>query len=282
MSDLNLNNTPTQDNPAVLFRGKPLNNMAVWVPVKWLLHGTNSSGKTSLGCKETPSPFLMDFDGNSDHISAPNLHKVRIKTFDYAIETLEYLLSNDHPFKTVVVDTLDTLLDFCLVKVRGNLTGEDLKRLVAFGTDYKLCAAEMVKFRKLLDDLWEKKKMHIIILAQSKLKTVQNPMVEAYDRWEPAVNDATSRIFMDWASCVFFANKEVYFKDDLKAAEGAATKIPMKKRVMPYNKSDAVHYLYTVGNAAYCAKNTFNLPDKIPMSWKIVTELMRNNFKNGQ
>lgn len=280
----NLQITELKEPEEIKFRGLPLNNKATWGAAKIFIHGINQSGKTWFGCKGPPIPALVNLEGNAGNIQDPFLHKERLHTYDDTIAFLKEILETDVPFRTVVLDSLDVLVDLYLDKIHSNCKTEiELKKLVSYGTDYRFCIAEMVKVRKLLDDIHTKKNMHIIILAQSKLKIVQDPLVEAYARWDPKVNDGCAAIFMDWVSCVFYARKgKVHFKDDEQAAKGAATKFPLKERKMPYNRADGDdRYLYTSGNAAYFAKNTFNLPGEIKMDWKTLTGLMRENFNKG-
>lgn len=289
-----------EDEP-ILWRGKPLNDRVVMRPMKGFLYGLTGSGKTTFAC-QAKSPFLLSADGNGEHIgytpaelirmaelaeskellvSNRSLHKERVKTINDVIENLEELLVADHPFKSVILDTIDSILDFCLEEVRDGLSDEDVRKLSKYGSDYKQCVPYMIKIRDLLDDLWEKRKMNIIILGQAKVKVVQNPLVPAYDRWEPAVNEVAARIFMEWVTCIFYAHKDVSFKKDEDSDKTTTTRVK-KNRLMPYNKEDMDHYLYTSGNAAYCAKNTFNLPPAIRISaetgWKTVTDLITNSF----
>lgn len=291
---------PIKEDKPILWRGKPLNDRVVRRPMKSFLYGLTGSGKTTFACQAL-NPFLLSADGNGEHIgkmpaelrrmvelsellvTKKVLHKERAKTINDVIENLEELLVADHPFKSVILDTIDSILDFCLDEVRDGLSEEDVRKLSKYGSDYKQCVPYMIKIRDLLDDLWEKRKMNIIILGQAKVKVVQNPLVPAYDRWEPAVNEAIARIFMEWVTCIFYAHKDVSFKKDEDADKATTAKVK-KNRLMPYNKEDMDHYLYTSGNAAYCAKNTFNLPPVIRVSaetgWKTVTDLITNNFNN--
>lgn len=286
MNEQNLQNTQL-NTPEILFRGHPINNKAVWMPAKVLIHGANGTKKTRFGCIGTPYPALVDLEGNAGNIQAPTLHKERLLTYDATIAFLKEILETDVPFKTVVLDSLTFLIDLYIDKIRSNCKDEkELKALMAYGTEYKLCMGEMVKVRKLLDDIHTKKKMHIIILAQTSLKMVKDPLVEVYERWEPKAHDGCAAIFMDWVSCVFFARNpkdDPSYKSDEQGEKGATTKFPVKGRKMPYNKSDDTlpWYLYTNGGAGYSAKNTFNLPDKILNDWKSVTDLMRENFNKG-
>lgn len=282
--DVDTGDTLQTENKPIFFRGRALNDKPVSGPIKGFIHGVNGSGKTRI-FSQMPAPCLADVDGNAERIPDKNIvppgsifDKHRITTFSEIISLVDDLTNDPHPFKSFGIDTLTTLNNLCLEQVRENYKG-DKEKLSSYGTDYKLCAVEMMNLCKKLDDLRNKRRMNILILCQSRLITVQDPMVKIFTRWEPDVNEATSRIFLDWASFVFYARKPVEFKDDEQAKKGTATK-GSKTRVMPYNAGP--HYLYTDGNAAYCAKNVYNLPSRIEMDWHTVAEHIKNDFNENK
>jgi len=272
------------ENEPITFRGRPLNNKPVFGPIKGLIHGVNGSRKTTF-FSQMPNPCLADTDGNAETTpnkkfvpDVSNFTKERIKTFPEILSLVDDLINDNHNFKSFGIDTLSTLNTLCLEHVRGNYKG-DKEKLSTYGTDYKLCAMEMMNLCKKLDELRDKKRMHVVLLSQTKLVTVHDPIVKIFTRWEPDVNEATARIFLDWASFVFYARKPLDFKDDEQAKKGTATK-GSKIRVMPIDIGD--HLLYTDGNAGYCAKNVYNLPSIIETDWKIVAEYIKNYFDENK
>lgn len=250
-----------------MFNGKPLNNKKVMNPLKILVYGDNGVGKSCFAAK-AKNPIFLDLEGNIEHLPEVDtpaggvFHKERIKSFADFEKTLQLLLNQDHEFKTIVIDSLDTLYSLCMKKIKLP-SGER-----PYGGDHRLCAQEFAGLCWTLDTLREKKKMSVVLLAHAKIKTVDSPLVNVYERWETTLNESIFRILMDWVSGVFFAVKEVAFKKDEHD----------KERIMVHNKAN--RWLYTSGNAAYFAKNTYSLPERIPMDWDSMTKTILKNFES--
>ena len=83
---------------------------------------------------------------------------------------------------------------------------------------------------------------------------------------------------MDWVSCIFFAVKEISDREEDK--ESTSTKNPVKNRRLVYNKNGLDRLLYTSGNAAYYAKNIFDLPERMQMNWDLMVEHIKKNFNS--
>lgn len=251
---------------SLMFNGKPLNNKKVMNPLKILVYGDNGVGKSCFAAK-AKNPIFLDLEGNIEHLPEVDIpadavfHKERIRSFKELEQTLQLLLNQEHEFKTLVIDSLDTLYSLCMKKIKLP-SGER-----PYGGDHRLCAQEFSALCWTLDALREKKKMSVVLLAHAKIKTVDNPFVNVYDRWETTLNESIFRILMDWVSGVFFAVKEVAFKKDEHD----------KERIMPHNQTS--RWLYTSGNAAYFAKNTYSLPERIAMDWDSMTRLILKNFE---
>lgn len=272
MSDL----ANTLEKMPFTFMGSPLNNTRVIKPPKAIIYGPNGAGKShTIGWANCPA--IADLEGNISWLPHPELgpnqvfHKQRITHFDGIDNFIQALLREDHPFKTVVIDSLDAVFSLVMKKARAKY-GSDPQ----YGADHKFCANEMTLLCKNLDDLMERKKMTIILLAHAKVKTLNNPLAEKYDRWETTLSEATFRVFLDWSSCIFLALPEYAVR------EGPPDK-PGKKAASKINSEGIQRWFYTSGNAACFAKNTYNLPERIPMNtrndWNAMLDMMRKSFE---
>jgi len=259
-----------------IFMGRPMNNARVALPPKIILYGPNGAGKThTIGWANCPA--IADLEGNMPWLPHPELgdnqtfHKHRITDFDGIDNFIQALLHENHPFKTVVIDSLDAVYSFVMKKARAKY-GADPQ----YGADYKFCANEMTLLCKNLDDLMMRKKMTIILLAHAKVKKLDNPLAESYDRWETTLSENVFRVFLDWSSCIFLALPEYATRE---------TPLPKlgKKSPSKVNTEGIKRWFYTSGNAACFAKNTYNLPERIPMNtrndWNAMLDMMRKSFE---
>lgn len=240
---------------SIMFNGKPLNNKKALKPLKIIVYGDNGVGKSYFAGK-SKNPIFFDLEGNIEHLPADEwklpedaiFHKERITSFAETENMLQILINKPHEFKTLIIDSLDTLYSLCMKKIKSS---HKLKEL-SYGLDHRLCAQEFVTLCETLGSLREKRGMSIVLLAHSRIKTVQNPLVTVYDRIESTLSESVFRILLDWASGIFYAFKD---KDT-------------KKR-----------WLYTDGNEAYLAKNIYNLPQRIDMDWDSMTKTILKNFE---
>jgi hypothetical protein len=116
------------------------------------------------------------------------------------------------------------------------------------------------KWREVLDGmnaLRNDKKMIVILLAHNTIKRFDSPEVEPFDRYQPKLQERSSAVVREWADAVMFANcKTIVKKDDVGFNKTVARGISSGERM-----------LFTTERPAYMAKNRYNLPDSIPLTW---------------
>ena len=75
-------------------------------PRRVMLYGTHGIGKSTFGSK-APKPIFLSTEDGLGEIDCDRLPLA--KTFDQAIEALGALYSEEHPYRTVVIDSVDWL-----------------------------------------------------------------------------------------------------------------------------------------------------------------------------
>ncbi len=245
------------------FKGMEIENTRVLKPIKMIVYGDNGVGKSYFAsCSK--NPIFLDLEGNVDHLAIP---KQRLNSYSDVLEFLHSLLEQDHSYKTVVIDSLDTLHSF----VMEDVTMKHRKEELGYGKDFRFCQNEFTEICKVMDKIRNHKGMNIILIAHARINQFKNPLSTVYDRWETTLNEKVFRILLDWSNCVFFAFKEMGLKED-NYAPG--------KRQLAYNLP--TRWLYTEGNSAYYAKNVYDLPEKIEMDWDILTSAIRESFNGDE
>jgi hypothetical protein len=219
-------------------------------PVRALLYGVEGVGKTTFGAN-APSPIFVgaeDGTGSMDVARYP-----QPETFTEAVEAVRDLTVSAHPFETLVIDSLDWLeplvwAEVCRKGQKANI--EDF----GFGKGYIAAVDEWRVLLAALEGLRKAKRMHIVLLAHSWLKTFKNPTDEDFDRYEMKLHNKAAGLLREWVDAVLFANYETI-----------ATKNEKTKRVR--GVSTGVRLLHTTHSAAWDAKNRYSLPERMALSW---------------
>lgn len=225
-------------------------------PPRILIYGTHGVGKTSFAAS-APDPVFLQTEDGLGVIDAPTFGLLR--SYEQVMEAIGSLYSEDHEYKTLVLDSADWLEPLVwsqVCKVNGWANIEQ----PGYGKGY---VAALDAWRMLLDGLnalRDDKNMTIIVIAHAEIKRFDSPETEPYDRYQVKLHSRTSALMQEHVDCVFFANYRI---STVKSEVGFNKKI-----VRGVGGSDRL--LYTVERPAFLAKNRYSLPENVPMEWTAV------------
>jgi hypothetical protein len=232
------------------------------------LYGRNGIGK-SLFASCAPSPIFLDLDQNIYELSVSSnkTFGVTIKTYDDAMAFLGTLFNQDHEFKTLVVDSLSSLEKLVIEKV---LKDNKVSSLASFqyGQGYQKMMPLWDQFLEKLKNLWEHKKMMIIMLAHFKEKREEHLTGTSYMQYQINLYEKASELLRNWCSCVLFAEDEIELTNETVEFNRKISKVKSSTRV-----------LHTDGGTTFLAKNTYNLPSKLPLDWNILFNHIQAYYK---
>jgi hypothetical protein len=217
-----------------------------------MLYGPHGLGKTTFGAGAPDPIFILTEDGlgllEVDHFPLAT-------SVDDVMEAIGSLYTEDHNFKTVVIDSLDWMDN--LIWNYINHSGKYAEKDLAFGKGAVIAADMWRDILGGLSALRDDKGMAIIMLAHSEIKRFDSPEVEPYERYQPKLQARSSALVQEWCDAVFFTNfKTVVKKEEVGFNNQVARGITTGERL-----------IYTTERPAYLAKNRFNLPDQLPLSW---------------
>lgn len=184
------------------------------MPLRCLFFGTEGVGKSTLAA-HAPEPIWFDVDDGTSLLDVaryafrdgPGGHVPL--AYGEVGSGLDDLLMNDHPYKTLVLDTaerLETLIWRFIVdrdspKTKGGLTSvEDY----GYGRGYAVALDEWRALCAKLDRLRMHRRMNVIILGHAQIKNFKNPEGEDYDRYIPRINEKAGGFLKEWVDVAGF------------------------------------------------------------------------------
>jgi hypothetical protein len=244
----NTNARPKADAPPSRMTLGSVKSGKISQPLRVLLYGPEGVGKTTFGANAPTPIFLGAEDGhaNLDVAYFPEPH-----SWSDILDAVRVLANDKHDYQTLVLDTLDWLEPFCwrAVCAAGRKAGiEDF----GFGKGYVAALDEWRVLVSALETMRRSRRMNVVMLAHSQVKTFKNPEGEDYDRYSLKVHEKAAGLLKEWSDAVLFTNYETHvLKDGARAkAYGGGSRV-----------------IHTERRAAYDAKNRYGLPESLPLAW---------------
>lgn len=213
-----------------------------------IIYGVDGIGKSTLAAEAkdvvylgTPGehpPSDVDIEGDD------------IRDFRDIKDALLDLLELDHPFKWVIVDSLDGLEpmvweETCDIHNKPNIEA------FGFGKGYAAADEPWIEIVDIMLDL-KKAGIGIIILAHPSIERFDSPMTEPYNRYTIKIHKRANAIVRERADIVAFMNHKVKIEE---------TKISRDKSVS-HAKGNA-RMIFLTGSPSFDAKNRYSMPDYI-------------------
>lgn len=215
-----------------------------------LIYGTDGVGKTTFAAS-APKPIVIGAESGSSNL---DVSRFEPKTFEELMGVIEELRSSKHDYETVVFDSLDwiepmvwkSVCDAGKVSSIENYGG-------GYGKGYTEANAYWLRMITALRQLREAKHMNIIMIAHSQIKAFNDPsQMTPYDRYILKLNEKAAALWREFVDTVLFANYEVFVKKENNKGKAFG---------------DGMRLMHTERRPGFDAKNRFNLPSQLPLSW---------------
>lgn len=230
-------------------------------PPNLIIYGTRGVGKTTFAAS-APAPVMIRTE-RVGFFEGVQMFPVS-ETFTDVIDSLTALASEEHQFRTLIVDSLDwleTLVWKHLVTVRpADEKGRPVKDIqdYGFGKGYAHAMEYWSEYIRAIEYLRTKKGMTIIQIAHAEVKRFDDPTTDSYDRYQIKLHNRASEKLQEAADAVLFVKavhqttkEAVGFNSEKTRAIGSGERV-----------------LYTDARPAFDAKNRFDLPYEIQIPAK--------------
>jgi len=219
-------------------------------PDRILIYGVDGIGKSSWAAA-APKPIFIDSEDGTGQLDVARFP--RPESWEDLLEAIDTLTTEPHDFRTVVIDTVDwaeSMLWQFICRRDGKQSIEDY----GYGKGYVVALNEWRLLIAKLERLQRERRMGVVLVAHSQVRTFSNPEDADYDRYQLKLNEKAAALLREWCEDVFFARWETFAVRDERS--GVAKGVSSGARV-----------IQTVRTAAWDAKNRHSLPPSLPLDY---------------
>lgn len=225
-------------------------------PVKVIMYGETGVGKSTFAAN-APNPIGISPEGGLDLVKRQDGAELEqfenIATWDQLIGAIDFLIKEDHAYKTLVIDTADWVEKLAHAKIIGS-SGKDINRVNGgYGSGLRDTERLHMELISKLTQLWNNG-MHIVVTAHYQVKEVKDPeSIHDYDRYQIKCDERVASIWREWSTALLFAKFEVltHQKEEQNRARAVG---------------DGERLVCTQNRPAYQAKNRYNMPAVLPFT----------------
>jgi hypothetical protein len=223
------------------------------IPPRTLIYGPHKIGKSTFA-SQAPAPIFIQTEDGLDSIDSSAFPLC--KTWADVMACISALYEGDHGFQTVVLDSADWAEKLAQEQVCSDHDVKSIEK-IGYGKGYSF-AADI--FRECLDGLGAlrtQRNMGVVLLAHSEIRRFDDPMSDAYDRYQVKLSKLVGKMIQEWADVIGFAQLDTIVKSEKTKMDAT--------RHRAVSTGDRV--LRLTGGPAFDAGNRYGLPDSIPLIW---------------
>lgn len=224
-------------------------------PPVTLIYGVDGIGKSSLG-SEWPDAIYLATAGERP----PNdvdLPKADIESYDDLKSIVGELLTEDHAFKTVIIDSVDGLEPLLNAETCARIGATSIDENAqgspaAFGKGYVAADVEWGEFMSACMALTERG-IAVVLIAHPEIKRFDSPTTDPYDRYGIKLQKRAAALVREQSDIVAFLNYRVSIKEK---------EVGPKKKI-GHAEGGKERQIHLSEGAGFVAKNRFCMPDAV-------------------
>lgn len=228
------------------------------LPNRYVLYAGEGWGKTSFAAM-MPKPIFIQTrqeTGLETLIDAGQLaetpHFPEIMDWRSLVSAVTYLRDNEHPYRTLVIDTLNgaerLLHEMVCARDYNSEMGD--RGFGSYQKGFEVSVTDLLLLLSDLDSLRLEKRMTIVWLAHRRVITFKNPSGADYDLYQPDIHKTTWGAVAKWSDVILFGDMEVIVETEKKTSK--------KGKGVDQNR-----IIRCESSPSWVAKNRLGLPPEI-------------------
>jgi hypothetical protein len=217
-------------------------------PPKLLLYGVDGVGKTSLAA-EFPNPIYLPTEGETPPSDVDIQTPGTIESFDSLLDVFGELLSNDHEFGTVIVDSLDGMESLVWAATCRRLGINSIEE-AGYGKGYIEADTEWKEYLSAVSAL-ARSGLFVVQLAHPEIVRFDSPTTDPYSRYTIKLHKRANALVREQSDIVAFMN----YRISLKTADAGFNK------KVTHAEGGNERLVHLSEKAGFVAKNRFSMPD---------------------
>lgn len=232
----------------------PITKGKIQTAKKVIIYGPEGIGKSTLAA-QFPNPVFIDTEGSTKEL---DVARYPVPTYwSMIIEEAEDLLE-ERNFSTLVIDTADWAEKLCIAETCSRLNVKGIED-VGYGKGYVYLYDDFQRVLTVCDKLVANG-INVVFTAHAMMRKFEQPdEMGAYDRWEMKLTKKVAPLLKEWADVVLFCNYKTNVITDQNTKAKKAT--------------GGTRVMYSTHHPCWDAKNRYNLPDQMPMSFEPLAQL---------
>jgi hypothetical protein len=222
-----------------------------------VLYGVDGVGKTSLAA-EFPDPIYIQTPGERppSDVDLPSFGV--IESFNDMLDAIASLLTEDHGYRTFIIDSLDGLEPFVQRATAQRIGADSIDSNekgspASYGRGYSEADTEWNEYLSGLEEL-TRQGIAVVQLAHPDITRFDSPISDPYSRYSLKLHKRANALVREKSDIVAFMNYRV----TLKSVEAGFNK------KVTHGESGGDRQVHLEERAGYVAKNRYNAPATLP------------------
>jgi hypothetical protein len=221
-----------------------------------IVYGPEKIGKSTFAAS-APKPIFIPTEDGTDALDVSAFPLA--KSLQDVLDAIGVLITEDHDFETLVIDSADWLETLVHHKIAADHNAPSIQGSgskgdpLGYGKGYGLAADQWRVILEGCDLLRNEKGMVILFLAHYKIKRFDDPTSDSYDRFMLDLHDSSSSLLREWCDIIGFLNLRISLD---------RTDAGFNRKIVK-GKSGGDRMLYLEDRPGFVAGNRYGLPDEI-------------------